>query len=277
VALDHLEPLRIEGERPPGKRRPFPHAIKSPFCRTRSCAFFLVAQVKPAGIRPPNGSSVTVVSRMARASRCRDPRHPLARATGSRNMTPLSLIAAMAALACVLPSTASAGNVFQFAPTNPRAGTKYITVRAIPTPVGYEGVRVPGSARVLDLYLIRHADAPTVHSVRDSRLIPLGRFNGSDTQFRLPYLRAGSYAMAAECVSCRPRALYVIGVGIDKWGIAPLMLLHASTTPPTFPMWPVAAVTVVALCLVVAGWIVVRRRRRAAGESQGRPMAATAR
>jgi hypothetical protein len=262
VALDHLEPLRIEGERPPGKRRPFPHAIKSPFCRTRSCAFFLVAQVKPAGIRPPNGSSVTVVSRMARDS--------------SRNMIPLSLIAAMAAVACVLPGTASAGGwVFQFAPTNPRAGSKYITVRAIPTPAGYEGVRVPNARHFLDLYLIRHVDAPTVHSVRDSRLISLGRFTWIDTRFRLPHLRAGSYAMAAACVGCKPRAFYVIGVGIDKWGIAPLMLLHASAAPGAFPIWPFAVAAVVTLFLAVAGWIVVRRQRRSTSERQARRIAAT--
>jgi hypothetical protein len=177
---------------------------------------------------------------------------------------------ALVTLACVLPTNAAAGIVFQFAPTNPKAGTKFITVRAIPTPAGYEGVRVPDSARVLDLYLIRHADAPTVHSVRDSRLVPLGRFYWSDTRFRLPDLRTGSYAMAADCVSCEPRALYVIGVGIDKWGVAPLMLLHASAAPSAFPIWPfvvAAAVFVAAL----AGFVAVVRRRRSTTEHHARP------
>jgi len=201
------------------------------------------------------------------------------RCFGARGRTEMSrarLTVALITIACVLPSTASAGGyVFQFAPTNPRAGSKYITVRAIPTPAGYEGVRVPDSGHLLDLYLIRHVDAPTVHSVRDSRLIPLGRFSWIDTRFRLPHLRAGSYAMAAECASCKRRAFYVIGVGIDKWGIAPLMLLHASAAPGAFPIWPFAVAAAVTLFLAVAGWIVVRKQRRSTSERQVRRIAAT--
>jgi hypothetical protein len=187
-------------------------------------------------------------------------------------------------IACVLPSVASAGGyVFQFAPTNPRAGSKYITVRAIPTPPGYEGVRVPDTREphVLDLYLIRHVDAPSVHSVRDSRLIPLGRFSWSHTwdhaRFRLPHLHAGSYAMAPECVSCKPRAFHVIGVGIDEWGIAPLMLLHASAATGAFPIWPFAVAATATLSLAATGWIVVRRHRRSTSEREARRSAATTR
>src|SRR5207247_9625235 len=118
-------------------------------------------------------------------------------------------------------------------------------------------------------------DAPTVHSVRDSRLIPLGRFSWIDTRFRLPHLRAGGYAMAAECASCKPRAFYVIGVGIDKWGIAPLMLLHASAAPGECPIWPFAVAAGVTLLLAVAGWIVVRKQRRWTNDRQARRIAAT--
>src|SRR3954452_17663508 len=172
--------------------------------------------------------------------------------------------AALVGLACVLSTNAAAGIVFQFMPTNPKARSRYVTVRAIQTPTGYEGAQVPYTDRTLDLYLIRHADAPSVESVRDPRLVPLGRFDTStwfDARFRLPHLRTGSYAIAAECISCRPHAFYVIGVGVDKWGIAPLMLLHASAAPSGFPLWPILAAAAV-LVITVAGAIAVVRRGR---------------
>ncbi len=141
-------------------------------------------------------------------------------------------------------------------------------MRAIQTPTGYEGAQVPYADQTLDLYLIRHADASTVHSVRDPRLIPLGRFDGVDTRFRLPHLRTGSYAIAAECISCKPRALYVIGVGVDKWGIAPLMLLHATAAPSGFPLWPLLAAAAALLIALAAAIIAVHRRRSTSEHGQ---------
>ena len=186
-----------------------------------------------------------------------------------------AFVGASVALACVLSTNAAAGIVFQFLPTNPKAGTKYITVKAIAAPSGYEGVQVPYADQTLKLYLIRHADAPSVHSVHDPRLIPLGRFALIDTRYRLPHLRTGSYAMAAECISCKRHAFYVIGVGVDKWGIAPLMLLHASATPSGFPVWPLILAAAVVLLVALAGVIIAVQRRRSISEHR-RQLAALA-
>jgi hypothetical protein len=171
----------------------------------------------------------------------------------------LSIVAA-GVVVCVLPAGASAGIVFGFAPTNPKAGTKYIDVRTVTTPAGYDGVQLPDSARVLDLYLVRHADAPTVHSVADPRLIPLGRFDPLhvSTRYRLPHLDTATYAMAARCLNCKEQRLYVIGVGPAMWGPEGLMLLHA-TAP--FPRWPIVIVVLLALLVAVTAWLMVRRRR----------------
>jgi hypothetical protein len=173
----------------------------------------------------------------------------------------LPIVAAIA-LACALPGGAWAGIVFQFAPTNPKAGSNYIQVRAIPTPAGYDGVALPDSARVLDLYLVRHAVAPTVHSVADPRLIPLGRFDPVHVspRYRLPKLATATYAMAATCLNCASHELYVIGVGPHMRGPEPVMLLHATATPSRF--WPFAIVTLLAAALAVALWWIVSKHRR---------------
>jgi hypothetical protein len=185
----------------------------------------------------------------------------------------VSIVAAIA-MACVLPAGASAGTVFQFAPTNPKAGSKFVDVRAIQTPAGYDRVQLPDSAHVFDLYLVRHADAPSVHSVADARLlprtvhsvpdvrlIPLGRFDPLhvSTRYRLPRLGTGTYAMAAQCLDCKVQKLYVIGVGRPMWGPEPVMLLHASATSRPFP--PFVAVGLFALLLAAAAWIASRRRQ----------------
>jgi hypothetical protein len=172
----------------------------------------------------------------------------------------LSIVTA-AALVCVLPAGASAGLVFQFAPTNPRAGSKYIQVRTIPTSADYTGVQLPDSAQVLDLYLVRHAEAPTVHSVDDPRLIPLGRFDPVHVspRYRLPQLRGGTYAMAAICLNCRSHKLYVLGVGPTMSGPEGVMLLHAPTPP--LRIWPFLIVALLAALLAAATWFVVRRQR----------------
>jgi hypothetical protein len=189
-------------------------------------------------------------------------------------------IVATVAVVCALPATASAGFVFQFAPTNPRAGTKYIEVRAVPTPADYHGVRLPDSASVVDLYLVRHADAPTVHSIDDSRLIPLGRYDPVhvSTKYRLPRLDTATYAMAAQCLDCKTHELFVIGVGPSLSGVEALMLLHATATP-RFPIWPFMLVALLLLLLVLTARAVVSRKRgvRSIGRSAALAARATPR
>jgi hypothetical protein len=174
-------------------------------------------------------------------------------------------IVATVAVACVVPARASAGFVFQFAPTNPRAGTKYIEVRAVTTPADYRGVRLPDSARVIDLYLVRHADAPTVHSIDDSRLIPLGRYDPArvSPRYRLPRLETATYAIAAQCLNCETHRLYVIAVGPRLSGPEPVMLLHATATP-RFPIWPfmIGALLVLLLALGIRAFVSRERRLR---------------
>ena len=160
------------------------------------------------------------------------------------------------------PVSASAGIVYQFAPTNPKAGTKFIGIRAIQTPPGYTGVQLPDSSRVVDLYLVRHAYAPSVHSASDPRLIPLGRFDPfASTIVKLPKLDTATYAMVARCLNCKGRTFYVFAVGSRMSGPAGLMLLHASASP-SFPIWPI--VIAVAFALAVAAWALARgwRTRR---------------
>jgi hypothetical protein len=180
-------------------------------------------------------------------------------------------IVATVAVACTLPAAASGGLVFQFAPTNPKAGTKYIEVRAIPTPADYYGVRLPDSARVVDLYLVRHADAPSVHSIDDSRLIPLGRYDPAKVspRYKLPRLETATYAIAAQCLNCETHTLYVIAVGPRLSGPEPVMLLHASATP-RFPIWPfmIGALLVLLVALSVRA-VVNRERRRRERSSPG--------
>lgn len=173
----------------------------------------------------------------------------------------IASIVAASALACVLPTAASAGIVFQFAPTNPKAGSKYVQVRAISTPAGYPRAQLPDSAQVVDLYLVRHADAPTVHGVGDSRLIPLGRYDPArvSTRYRLPHLATAAYAIAAQCLNCETHKLYVLGVGPRMWGPEPLMLLHATATP-RFPIWPFLLVSLLVLLLVLTARVVTRRK-----------------
>jgi hypothetical protein len=181
-------------------------------------------------------------------------------------------------LACVFSAGAGAGTVFQFAPTNPKAGSKYIQVRTVPTPADYTGVHLPDSAKVMDLYLVRNADAPSVHSVGDPRLIPLGRFDPLhiSIRYRLPPLREGTYAMAATCLNCRSHKLYVIGVGGPSMqGPEPLMLLHAPQTP--LRIWPFAIVTLLAALLAMATWAIVTRQRARRRESLLRIVAAATR
>jgi hypothetical protein len=173
----------------------------------------------------------------------------------------LSVVAATA-VACVLPAAARAGIVFQFAPTNPKAGSKYVTVRAITTPSDYGGVQLPDSAQVVDLYLVRHADAPTVHSLNDPRLIPLGRYDPPkvSNRYRLPRLQTGTYAIAAQCRNCERQTLYVIGVGPSLSGPEPLMLLHASAIRG-FPILPFTFGALLVLLVALAAWAVVKRPR----------------
>jgi hypothetical protein len=177
-------------------------------------------------------------------------------------------IVATVAVACVLPARASAGFVFQFAPTNPKAGTKYIQVSAIPTPADYGGVQLPHSARVIDLYLVRHADAPTVHSIDDSRLIPLGRYDPArvSPRYRLPRLETATYAIAAQCLNCETHRLYVIAVGPRLSGPEPVMLLHATATP-RFPTWPFMIGGPLVLLVILGVRAVMSRERRLRKES----------
>jgi hypothetical protein len=175
-------------------------------------------------------------------------------------------------LAITAPSVASAGIVFGFRPTNPKPGTRFVFLTVVPTEPGYTGAQLPGSYSRYDLYLVRNADAPSVHSAADARLIPLGRYDMLDTlccpahfRVKMPqHLDGGAYAIAARCLNCTGKTFFVVGVGSAEGrdaGLAPLMLLHVQGSAHGFPFWRVGlALLFVVLCAVAV--VFVRRRQR---------------
>jgi hypothetical protein len=176
-------------------------------------------------------------------------------------------------LAIVVPPVASAGIVFGFRPTNPKPGTRFVFLTIVPTEPGYTGAQLPGTDSRYDLYLVRNADAPSVHSVSDARLTPLGRYNMLDTlccpahfRVRMPqHLGSGAYAIAAHCLNCAGRSFFVVGVGKAEGRDAvhaPLMLLHVQDAAHGFPFWRVGLALLFVVSCAVAVFFVRRRQRR---------------
>jgi hypothetical protein len=190
---------------------------------------------------------------------------------------PVAIIAFL--VAALFTSSAVAGTVFVFTPTNPKPGSKLAFLGALETTrstdgtIGtYGGTPVPEAATSADLYLVRNADAPSVTQRDDPRLIPIGHYDWSgssrtccptDSHFRIPLkgLEQGVYAVAAWCATCSGQQLVVIGVGdpMHSGDAAALMLLHIQADG--FSHWLAVALAAFVMALVLGTLFVVRHSR----------------